>query len=232
MILLKIDWTKLFIGDNNLDFLLEIGIRTLIMYLIILVGLKLLGKRGVSQLSVFELVVIIGLGSAAGDPMFYKEIGLMVPLAVFTIVVIAYRLTIYAMAKNEKFEDLIEGKPTYLVKGGQFAINHFKKEQLAKDEFFSELRNNSISHLGQVETAILETSGRLSIYFYDEKMVKFGLPILPSLFEKQLKTIVMTDIYACSFCGNIAELQPAQECVCDRCKKKHWVKAINSLRIT
>lgn len=231
MILLNIDWTKLFLGDNDFDFLLEIGIRTIVMYLIILVGLKLLGKRGVSQLSVFELVVIIGLGSAAGDPMFYKEVGLMVPLAVFTIVVVAYRLTIYAMAKNDKFETLIEGKPTYLIKDGQFAIGHFKKEQLAKDEFFSELRNNSISHLGQIDMAILETSGRLSVYYYEDNMVKFGLPILPSLFKEQFEQITEFATYACSFCGHVADLHPAQECVCIRCKKTHWVTAIDSKRV-
>ena len=110
-----------------------------------------MGKRGIKQLSVFELVVIIGLGSAAGDPMFYKEIGMMVPLAVFTIVIAAYRLTTYLMAKSDKFETLVEGQPTYLIRDGEFSIDDFKKENMAKDEFFSEMRQKSISHLGQIE---------------------------------------------------------------------------------
>lgn len=80
--LLSIDWTKLLVGEENIEFLIEISIRTIIMYFIILIGLRLLGKRGVRQLSVFELVVIISLGSAAGDPMFYKEIGLLTPIVI------------------------------------------------------------------------------------------------------------------------------------------------------
>jgi uncharacterized membrane protein YcaP (DUF421 family) len=74
--LLSIDWGAFFIGSEDWEFLFEIGLRTFFMYIIILFGLRLLGKRGVKQLSIFELVVIISLGSAAGDPMFYKEVGL------------------------------------------------------------------------------------------------------------------------------------------------------------
>lgn len=232
MVLLKIDWTKFFLGENDFTFLIEIGLRTIIMYFIILVGLKLLGKRGVSQLSVFELVVIISLGSAAGDPMFYKEVGMMVPLAVFTIIVVAYRLTIYAMAKSEKFEDLIEGEARYLIREGEFSISDFKKEDLAKDEFFSELRNQSISHLGQVKTAILETSGQLSIYFYEDKDVKYGLPILPDLYKEAVREILQNGIYACTFCGNIEHIKPADHSKCAKCEKQEWVVAIKTLRIT
>ncbi|MGA9650441.1 MAG: DUF421 domain-containing protein, partial [Pedobacter sp.] len=86
-----LDWTKMMVGEEKWGFLIEIAIRTILMYFIILIGLRLLGKRGVRQLSVFEMVVIISLGSAAGDPMFYKEIGLMVPIAIFAIIVGAYR---------------------------------------------------------------------------------------------------------------------------------------------
>lgn len=65
-----IDWKQVLLGDNEWKFLLETAFRTIMMFIIILTGLSILGKRGVRQLSVFELVVIIGLGSAAGNPMF------------------------------------------------------------------------------------------------------------------------------------------------------------------
>ena len=62
---------KILLGDEDWYFIPEIMFRTLLMYLVVLIGLRVLGKRGVKQLSIFELVVIISLGSAAGDPMFY-----------------------------------------------------------------------------------------------------------------------------------------------------------------
>lgn len=72
------------------------------MYLVVLVSLRILGKRGVKQLSIFELVVIVGLGSAAGDPMFYREVGILSAVAVFLVVVIAYKITSYFVNKSKK----------------------------------------------------------------------------------------------------------------------------------
>lgn len=228
--LLAIDWTKFIVGEEDWEFLLEISLRTIIMYFIILIGLRLLGKRGVRQLSVFELVVIISLGSAAGDPMFYKEIGIMVPIVIFAIIVGAYRLTTYLMAKSSKFDDLVEGKASYLIKDGEFNVDDFGKEGLAQDEFFSELRQQSISHLGQVDTAILETSGILSIYYYPDEQVKYGLPILPALFEERTKEVTKADHYACSFCGNVIKLVPGSH-TCKKCDHDEWIKAIKNCRI-
>ncbi|RZL38057.1 MULTISPECIES: DUF421 domain-containing protein [Pedobacter] len=229
--ILNIDWKSFFIGEENWEFLFEIALRTFIMYFIILIGLRLLGKRGVRQLSVFELVVIISLGSAAGDPMFYKEIGLLIPVIIFFIIVGAYRLTTYLTAKSEKLDDLIEGKCVYLIKQSKFNIEEFKKEVLAQDEFFAELRQQSISHLGQVENVILETSGTLSVYFYPDEKVQFGLPILPELFAKKTKILNTNMHYACSFCGNVDQVTTRTEHICPNCNHNEWVIAINNCRI-
>lgn len=227
----KIDWTKLIVGDEDWGFLLEVCIRTILMYFVILIGLRLLGKRGVRQLSVFELVVIISLGSAAGDPMFYKEIGLMIPVAIFSVIVAAYRLTTFLTAKSKKIDDLVEGTPTYLIEDGEFSIEECKKETLAQDEFFSELRQQGVSHLGQVQIAILETSGNLSVYFYPDESVKYGLPILPKLYEVAENSVKKPGSYACAFCGNIEELPQMTQVVCDKCGKDKWVAARKDLRI-
>ena len=88
-------WKELMMGSEEWSFLIETAFRTLIMFTVVLVGLTILGKRGVKQLSVFELVVIIGLGSAAGDPMFYKDVGLLPALMVFTIVIGLYVMVTY-----------------------------------------------------------------------------------------------------------------------------------------
>lgn len=227
----SIDWTKFFIGEEDWKFLLEISLRTIIMYFIILVGLRLLGKRGVRQLSVFELVVIISLGSAAGDPMFYKEIGLLFPVVIFGIIVGAYRLTTYLMAKSKKFDDLVEGKCVYFIIDGAFSIDEFNKEGLAQDEFFSELRQHSVSHLGQVETAILETSGNLSVFFYPDEKVKYGLPIMPALFDKASEKITGNGRYACTHCGTVSVIGPEKTHDCAKCAHRKWVKALKTCRV-
>ena len=75
--ILEMDWLTLLLGSEKWTFLPEVALRSLLMFLVILFSLRILGKRSVTQLSVFEMGVIIGLGSAAGDPMFYKEVGVL-----------------------------------------------------------------------------------------------------------------------------------------------------------
>lgn len=225
------DWNKILFGDQNWEFLLETGLRTFIMFLVVLFGLTILGKRGVKQLSVFELVVIIGLGSAAGDPMFYKDVGVLPAIVVFIIVITLYILVTHLVGKHKSVEQLLEGKPVCLIRDGRFCINEFKKETLGQDEFFAELRMQSVSQLGQIEQAIIETSGDISLFFYPDEQVKDGLTIMPDAFEQSIEEIKETGFYACTFCGNTVKLQPISEHLCDICKGKTWVKASNRKRI-
>lgn len=223
---------KILLGAEDWAFIPEIMFRTLIMYLVVLIGLRVLGKRGVKQLSIFELVVIIGLGSAAGDPMFYKEVGILSAIAVFLVVVVSYKITSHFVSKSQKFEILLEGSCTCVIEHGRFAIENFKKEALAQDEFFAELRLKGISHLGQVNLAILETNGDISVFYYKDDDVKYGLPILPALFCQKHSQIKYKDYYSCSFCGLTELLSPVNKVICSCCQKDKWVKSINIQRVT
>jgi uncharacterized membrane protein YcaP (DUF421 family) len=232
MLLLDADrWSHLLFGEHDGSFVLEIIIRTLVMYLVILVGLRLAGKRGVRQLSVFELVIIIGLGSSAGDPMFYKEVGLLTAIVVFAVLITAYRLTTYLTAKSSRFEKLVEGKTVCLIKAGKFNYNDFNKEDLAQDEFFSELRTKGVSQIGQVEYAYIEISGEISVFFYPDEAVKPGLPILPHEFAVKYSRIPENGTYACSFCSHVEKLDANEERSCPSCNKSGWVKASHRKRI-
>lgn len=242
-------WKELLLGGEEWSFLGETVLRTTIMFVIILTSLRILGKRAVKQLSVFELVVIIGLGSAAGDPMFYKDVGLLPSLIVFTLVVSFYLLVTHLVSISKTIEHMVEGKPVCLVREGIFSIENFKKEPLAQDEFFAELRSKGVSHLGQIENAIIETSGGISIYFYPDDEVKHGLPIMPGTLDMQTRKISIADYYSCIFCGFTEKLQPvathttsqesglrSQESkrgnhTCSKCKKDRWVKASNKKRV-
>jgi uncharacterized membrane protein YcaP (DUF421 family) len=219
-------------GSEEWTFMLEIVLRTIIMFLTIIIGLRVLGKRGVKQLSVFELVVIIGLGSAAGDPMFYKEVGIASSILVFIVIICIYSLFTYLIGRFKKFETLLEGKSICLIENGVFSIDNFKKENLGSDEFFSELRLKGVSHLGQLETAIEETSGDISVFFYDEKDVKFGLPVMPNSLDNPLKNIENEGYYSCTFCGFTEEKKTGNAGKCKNCGRENWIKASNKKRIT
>jgi uncharacterized membrane protein YcaP (DUF421 family) len=227
-----VDWKQFLLGKEQWGLLLETAIRTILMFVVVLVGIRVLGKRGVKQLSIFELVVIISLGSAAGDPMFYNDVGILIAIIVFIMVVLSYKLVCLLMVKSKPFEDLIEGKPVYLIKHGVFLINNFNKETLTDDEFFSELRLKGISQLGQVEIAIQESSGDISIFPFEDSQVKYGLPILPDTYNEALTEIIKTDLYSCSFCGYTEEIKAPSSYTCPTCKRNQWIKSVNSKRVT
>ena len=86
------DWRTLLLGEEDWIFLPEVLFRSAIMFIVALLALRLIGKRGIMQ-GVFELVTIITLGSAAGDPMFYKKVGLLPASLVFLTIILMYRLT-------------------------------------------------------------------------------------------------------------------------------------------
>lgn len=225
------EWDRIFFNDLPENFILEVIFRSTVMFIILLLTLKLAGKRGVKQLSVFETVIVIALGSAAGDPMFYEDVGIVPAAIVFLVIIILYRLVTSLTGKSKKFEEFIEGKTECLINEGKFSVATFKKESLAQDEFFSELRIKSIEHLGQIKNAFLETSGEISVFYYEDKDVKHGLPILPSLFHKKSKTIPNNGIYSCTFCGH-TENQKSGIAICEVCSKEEWVEAIKTVRIT
>lgn len=225
------NWKELLLGGEEWSFLPETVLRTFIMFIVIMVSLRLLGKRGVKQLSIFELVVIIGLGSAAGDPMFYKDVGILPAMIVFVMIVMLYSTITYFIGKSKKFEALIEGKPVYLIKHGKFSVENFKKEPLGEYEFFAELRIQGVSQLGQVEEAIIESSGNISIFFFKDEDVKYGLPIMPGSLDKSTREIHLADVYSCTFCGYTEKMKPAASHTCKVCKKDRWVKSSDKKRI-
>lgn len=228
---LQIDWQSFLLGEEKWEFLLETAFRTLVMFSVILLGLRLLGKRGIKQLSVFELGVIIGLGSAAGDPMFYKDVGLLPGIVVFSVVLGLYRLVTYFINHSNPFERFVEGKPIYIIQNGEILVKNFKKELLSEDEFFAQLRLHSVSHLAQIEQAIIETNGEISIFYHKDEDVKPGLPILPELLDQKSEAIPEEGVYACTNCGVTVQLNPIALQTCPNCEHKTWVKAINRKRI-
>ncbi|MBB1283502.1 DUF421 domain-containing protein [Flavisolibacter sp. BT320] len=229
--LLQIKWKELLLGSEEWSFLPEAMLRTFVMFLVIMFSLRLLGKRGIKQLSVFELGVIIGLGSAAGDPMFYKDVGLLPGFIVFAIVLGLYRLITFFINRSSHFEEFMEGDPVTILKDGCLQIKNFNKEPIAQDEFYAQLRLNAVSHLGQVRLAILETNGEVSIFYFADDAVKYGLPIIPDANRKRQVGITDSGHYACATCGYTAWLEPAPVHNCPTCKHQKWIQAIKEKRL-
>lgn len=230
-IILQFEWKSFLFGEEDWTFIFNIAVRTFVMFLVIVISLRLLGKRGIKQLSVFELGVIIGLGSAAGDPMFYRDVGIVACLVVFIVVVLLYHLLKYLADKNEKLGDLIEGTPVTIIDNGRIAYKILESETVSKAELFTQLRLRNVTHLGQIREAILEPNSEISVYFLPDDDVQAGLPILPRLFDQHSKKVADGD-YACIRCGLVRTMNQQQAHACEACTNSLWVKSISERRFT
>jgi uncharacterized membrane protein YcaP (DUF421 family) len=226
------DWHKIFFSDQEYRFFWEILFRTPIMFLAVVLVLRFTGKRGVQQLSIFEMVMIITLGSAAGDSMFYEDVGMLHALAVFALVLAVYRLIIWLITKFEWFEFLMEGKPIYIIREGKMCLDELNSKELGSDEFLGALRGQHVDQMGQVKYAVLEDTGSLSVFYYPDEEVLPGLPILPDEYESKSKVISKPGLYACSKCARTYQLDPAVDVRCKVCKNREWVEAVHRKRVS
>jgi uncharacterized membrane protein YcaP (DUF421 family) len=227
---LLFDWHALLFGKENWDYLLQVVIKTVVMFIVVLVSLRLIGRRGIMQ-GIFPVLTIIMLGSSAGDPMLYSDVGLLPATLVFVMIILLYRIADIFTAKYSKLEKIAEGTAIRFIKDNRFDVEHFKSEELDKDQLASDLRKQGVSQLGQVTAGYIEPGGEISVFFYPDKEVKFGLPLLPERYEKELSEIKKEGYYACSFCGHTEELKPLKQYKCPVCKREKCVEASNDLRM-
>ncbi|UST55193.1 DUF421 domain-containing protein [Comamonadaceae bacterium OTU4NAUVB1] len=224
------DFATVLLNDLDGPFVVEIVFRTVVMFIVILSFLRLSGKKGVRQLSIFEVAIVIGLGSAAGDPMFNRDLGIVPALLVFACILVFYRGIMWISARSERFESLLEGDPVYVIADGEFVLSGTQQRLYAKDEFFSEMRQQSIEHVGQVRIAILETTGSMSFYYFRDDDVKPGLPVTPEPYRKKRCVLEAAGAFACTECARVSRIATATH-TCGRCGHNEWVEAMTTRRI-
>jgi uncharacterized membrane protein YcaP (DUF421 family) len=173
-----VEFERIFLGDLTWIAVLEILLRTAVLYLYTLVLIRLVGKRGLGQLSPFELLIIVALGSAVGDPMFYPEVPVLSGMVVITAVVGLERLFVFLTERNQTMENLIESVPVCVVADGNLVQENLDKEDLSKHEIQMLLRLEGVENLGDVRRAYLEPTGKVSVFWYPSKAGS-GDSILP-----------------------------------------------------
>ncbi|WP_058913097.1 DUF421 domain-containing protein [Entomohabitans teleogrylli] len=226
------DWQRMALDKVPVDFLWEVALRSLYTFVLVFLFLKIAGRRGVRQMSLFEVLVILTLGSAAGDVAFYDDVPMLPVLVVFITLALLYRGVMWLMAHSEKLEDLLEGKPIIVVRDGELAWEKLGAENMTEFEFYMELRLNGVEQLGQVRLAILETNGQISIYFYPDEQVKPGLLILPEFENRRVQVAARDGLYACIRCSKVLHLHVGERRLCPRCANPQWALASEAKRIT
>jgi len=144
-------------------------LRTLMLYLLILMMFRLMGKREIGELSLLDLVVFMMIAEMAAvsienthDPIMRT----IVPMLLLMVVQIVFA---FISIKSKKFRDLIDGKPTIIINKGKIDETAMRKQRYNFDDLLLQLREKDIPNIADVEFAILETSGKLSVIEKEKK---------------------------------------------------------------
>jgi len=143
--------------------LLIVFVRTLILYILIIVVLRLMGKRQVGQLQPSELVVALIIADLAAVPM--SEVGIPLINGIIPIITlfIMEELLSYISMKSERARGLISGKPSILIERGTIIEDELRRIRYNINDLLEQLRLKNFSNVEDVSYAILETSGQLSV---------------------------------------------------------------------
>lgn len=142
---------------------LEIIARTALIYIGVLVGLRLAGKRELGQMSVFDLVVVLLIANAVQNAMTGPDFSVQGGLLAAAVLLVLNRAVTFLRLHNESWGRFLEGMPTVLVQDGQFLDPRLRREGLERSQIEMAIREHGIDGVKQVRLAVLETDGSISI---------------------------------------------------------------------
>ena len=143
-------------------------IRTIILYLLVVVSMRLMGKRTIGELQPNELVIAIMISDLASIPMQSTDAPLLSGIIpILTLIAIEVFLSFGAL-KSKKFRKILCGEPTDIVNDGEINIKHMKDLRFSRTDLLEELRQQGCDDISEVKRAVLETNGQLSVILKEE----------------------------------------------------------------
>ncbi len=154
------------------SYLIEIVIRTAVVYFAILVGLRLAGKREIGQMTTFDLVVILLIANAVQNAMVGEDNSLVGGLVAAGVLLVINSGVSLARRRFPFFKRAVEGEPTILVNDGKFIKVNLAREGIEEEDVLMSMREHGITSLDEVRLAIMEIDGSISIVPVDSKTIR------------------------------------------------------------
>jgi len=171
------DFYRILFGEAPVEFLLEVFLRTLVIYIALLVVVRTMGKRMGGQLTIAELAVMITLGAIVSPGMQMPQTGILLCGLILLCALIFQRGTNLLEYKSAEFERISQGTSSTLVKDGVLQLEEMRKTKVSRQQLFAALRSKNVYNLGEVERVYLEACGMFSIYRKSEPVA--GLLLFP-----------------------------------------------------
>jgi uncharacterized membrane protein YcaP (DUF421 family) len=222
------DWERILIGEVPTAFLLEAVLRLTFVYLLLMVSMRLLGKKMASQMTRNETAAMVSLAAAIGVPVLSPDNGLLPALVIAIVVVLVAKSVLTSSARNEKIERLAQGRFEVLVNEGVMNVDVMKSTGITRERLLSQLRAQEILHLGQVRRLYFEADGKFSIARHTDPMP--GLSVIPDGDPEFQAAQQRSDIEVCHACGKTKG--PTTKENCENCNLSSWTYAVSEEKAT
>ena len=148
--------------------LLEIALRAVIIYVFVLIGIRLTGKREVGQMTPFDLVLLLLIANTVQNAMTGPDTSVTGGLAAAGALLIANAVVTRLVWRYQKVRKLVEGSPTLLIHDGKILAGNLSKEKVTREELEQALREHGVADISAVSRAVLEVDGSISVLRADE----------------------------------------------------------------
>ena len=215
------DWQRILFGNAPVEFIAEVAVRTIIIFILLMICVRLMGKRMSAKLTITELAVMLTLGAIVSVPMQVPERGLLLGVLTLLCAYAFQRGYTWLSVKYSKVEKTGQGSMDIVVEDGIVLLDKLAANRVSVNQLFSSLRQSNVENLGSIERVYMEAGGAFSIYKFDEP--KPGLPLLPAFekisdFEKE-----KPGWQSCATCGYTRQTENSE---CPNCHFNKWMNTV------
>jgi len=178
--------------------LLIVGFRTVFLYVLILVILRIMGKREVGELSVFDVVIFVFMAEVAAFALDSPDRKLINSILPMLILLVIQLIASYISLKSKRFRDLVDGEPSVIIREGIILEDEMRRQRYNLDDLFQQLREQQIGSIRDVTYAFLEPSGNLSVFTYDNTQPALALINDGVIQHRHISIIGKTEEWLCN----------------------------------
>ena len=180
-------------------------IRTILLYIVIILAIRIMGKRQIGELQTSELVVTLLISDIAAIPMQNTEQSLLSGIVPILILIVCEIIISFLMLKRAGFRRIICGKPIVIISDGKINQSEMHQLRMSTEDLSEELRQQGIFNIEDVGFAIVETNGKLSVLKKPEKDIPTAEELGIKTNDKGLEVVVISDgeisKYSLKICG-------------------------------
>lgn len=158
-------------------YLIIIG-KTLLFYVLLIIFMRIMGKREVGELGIFDIIVFFIISELFSISISNPKISVFMSIVPIIVIVLLQILTSKLCLKSTKFRELIDGKPSLIIVNGKIDLVELKKQRYNIDDLLLQLRDKNIDSPSVIKYAILESNGKLSVFKEDDMLTLYPLPII------------------------------------------------------